>query len=325
MTTEITTETHDSVPTDRAAHDRPPDRPPDRHLDGRSDGSSGADAQEHAVADAADRAVSENPALVSSTRLGWIAKGVVYFLMGGTAISIAQQEPTDDDASPAGALDRVMEQPGGRVLLGVLAVGLILYAVWRLLSVAVIRGNGWSCWADRIGYSASAAFYTVLAFVAARSVVDGREQGESNTIERVSRSSMEMAWGRWLVLVGGVITIAVGVFFVVKKGLMRSFTDDLRGVGDAAAADDAVDHVLIAAGVAGWIGRGIVTILVGFFLCRAAIRFDPDDATGFDGALRNIATTSAGTALVRCAAIGLITYGAFCLLSHTRRRLEDNS
>ncbi|MEZ5218444.1 MAG: DUF1206 domain-containing protein [Ilumatobacteraceae bacterium] len=59
----------------------------------------------------------------------------------------------------------------------------------------------------------------------------------------------------------------------------------------------------------GWIGRGVVTGLVGFFVTRAAIRFDPNDAAGFDRSLERIATTSTGSLLVLVAAICLMVYG----------------
>jgi hypothetical protein len=285
---------------------------------------SGRDSAADDIADGVDDAVDEHPVIERLTRLGWIAKGVVYLLMGATAVSIARQEPTDDQASPTGSLAKVIEQPGGRFLLGVLAVGLALYSVWRILSVAIIRGTELRCWLERVGYAFSAAFYAVLTWVAARTSMRGREGGRDNTVERLSRSLMESGWGRWAVGIGGVVTLAVGIYFVVRKGIMRSFVDDLRGV-HRGTNDETVDHLLVVSGVAGWIGRGVVTILVGFFVTRAAVRFDPDDARGFDDSLRHVATTSTGTVLVWCAAIGLVLYGAFCLLSHARRKIEDNS
>ena len=101
----------------------------DRSAQGRSgDGSN--DGVVSKVADNVDAAVRERPVIETITQLGWIAKGLVYLLMGATATSIARQRPTDDQASPKGALGQVLDQPGGRVLLGVLAVGLVLYTAW---------------------------------------------------------------------------------------------------------------------------------------------------------------------------------------------------
>jgi hypothetical protein len=259
-----------------------------------------------------------------ATRPGWLAKGFVYLLMGVTTISIARQRRTDDQASPQGAIDRVIEQPGGRALLGVLAVGLLLYAAWRILGVAVIRGHGPSEWAHRVGYLSSAGVHLVLGWVAGRGAIGGVEPGRDNTVERLSRSLMDSGAGRIVVAIAGIATIAVGAYFVVGKGAMRSFTDDLRGV-TGTSADRGRDRALVVLGVAGWVARGVVTILVGFFVARAAVQHDPADARGFDGALRQLATTTWGTALVWLAGIGLCTYGLFCLVSFDRRSLEDST
>lgn len=287
-----------------------------------ADASSGKDATDK-VADQTEKAVREHPWLETVGQMGWVAKGFVYMLMGATATQIARQEKSDDEASPSGALNRVMEQPGGRILLLVMGFGLLLYCVWRVFSVTVIRDDDLSGWAHRVGYSFSAAFYALLAFTAFRTVARGSESEKSNTVEKLSRSLMESTIGRGLVIIGGAITIAVGLYFIVRKAIMRSFVDDLHTVDES--DDDALDWTIIAAGVTGWLGRGIVTILVGVLVARAAVNFDPDDARGFDGALRKVAETSYGTLFVWVSAIGLILYGAFCLLSHRYRRIEDNS
>ncbi len=286
---------------------------------------SPADTATNDVADQVDDVVRDNPVVERLTRLGWIAKGIVYILMGGTALSIARHSSSgDDDASPKGSLDQVLEQTGGRLMIGVLAVGLALYCIWRILSVAVIRSNDLAGWGDRIGYGFSAVFYAVLAFVAARGAINGVQPERSNTIERWSREAMGWSAGRWIVMAAGIATLAVGAYFVVKKGVMRGFTDDLTGVSGRADDSD-IEKALVVAGVAGWIGRGVVTMLVGFFVTRSAWRFDPDDARGFDGSLRRAAESDVGSVLVSIAAIGIILFGSFCLASHRRRRLAESS
>lgn len=285
----------------------------------RTDSDPGDDDVD--VGDKARDLAEEYPWIGRVTRLGWIAKGLVYFLMGTTAISIARQQPTGDEASPTGSLAKVGEQTGGPILLGALAVGLVLYCLWRVLTVAVIRGNDLDAWAERIGYTVSAASYAVLALVAIQTVLAGSDTGRSNTVERVSRRLMEAGWGRWVLGAAGIAVVALGCYFVVRKALMRGFCDDLTAV-DPSGGDATFDRILVGSGVVGWFGRGVVTVLVGVFVTRAAIRFDPDDAQGYDGALRDVAASTTGTVLVWCSAIGLVAYGVFCLLSHRRRTIE---
>src|SRR5262249_42860301 len=140
------------------------------------------------VAEHAEHVVRAQPWLEPIMRAGWLAKGVVYSLMGLTAYTIGRHHYTPDDASPEGAVAQVVDTPGGTALLTTLAVGLILYSAWRLLSVALIRGNGLHEWGDRLGYTFSAAFYTVLAVTAIGAVMNGQEPKDSNSVENISRS-----------------------------------------------------------------------------------------------------------------------------------------
>lgn len=278
----------------------------------------------NAVSESVDRAVDEHPWLERVTQWGWIAKGIVYTLMGITAIQIARQNPTSDDASPDGSIRALSDVPFSRTVLAVLTVGLLLYVIWRALSVAVISGNGAKEWADRIGYAFSGIFYLALAYTAGKAALTGLDPKESTTVEDASASVMEMTAGRTIVGIAGLATIGVGLFFAIHKGLQRSFVDDLDGVHESPGANAPKRRALLISGIAGWVGRGIVTILVGFFVLRAALRFDPDDARGFDKALRQVAGTTLGSILVFVCAVGLIAYGLFCFFSHRFRSLDES-
>ncbi len=276
-----------------------------------------------AVAAQAEQIVRRaGPWLEWLTRTGWAAKGVVYLLMGLTAVNIVRLQPTDDEASPEGALARVMERSGGRLLLLILGVGLLLYVLWRVLTVVMIAGNDLSHWLDRAGYTFSGLFYLALAWTALTSVLRDERPEDGNTIERISRALMDTQWTRVLLGVGGLVTIGVGLYFLVHKAGRRAFTDDLDEVDRTIGANDAYGRAVLLAGVVGWTGRAIVTALVGFFVTRAAVRFDASEARGFDRALNEAATTDLGAVLVGCAAAGLIVYGAYCLLSIPHRCLE---
>jgi hypothetical protein len=67
-------------------------------------------------------------------------------------------------------------------------------------------------------------------------------------------------------------------------------------------------------GVAGHLARGVVFTLIGVFVIRAAIQYDPSEAIGLDGALQKLAAADYGPYLLGLTAAGLIAYGVYCLV-----------
>ena len=283
-----------------------------------------AESGSQAIEDLAER----HPALVSTARAGWVAKGVVYILLGVIAVPIALQGAGGqnggsggDEASQTGAVARVAESPFGGPLLWIVAVGLVIYALGRLVSITLPAENSAKAWLTRAGYGISALVYLVLAWTAvsfARHVDSSSSQGrsEDSRVEKVTRDVMEWSGGRWLVGLVGIGIVSVGVFFVIR-GMRASFRDELDpgGVGP-------VGHeTIVSLGRVGWVGRGLMMVVVGWFVTRAAVRFRPEDAKGIDGALREVTGSTAGSALVGFVAVTLILYGVFCVISAPRQRL----
>lgn len=273
------------------------------------------------VDDAVSRQVSDTvqqqPWVKALARAGWVAKGAVYVLMGLTAFAIGRGESSGDEASPEGAVSQVASSRGGEALLGILAVGLALYAIWRLLSAALVHGGEAKDWLDRIGYLFSAVFYGILAFTAGRVILSDTQPGDSNTVEKLSKAMLESSIGRWVLLVVGLGVVVLGIYFIVEKGINKSFLDELS-FKNASAQER---RIVTTAGRIGWVGRGMVTAAVGFFVAKAAWEVDRDDARGFDRALRELAAHDQGQYLVLAAGIALIAYGVFCILSFRHQEL----
>jgi len=120
-----------------------------------------------------------------------------------------------------------------------------------------------------------------------------------------------------LIGVIGVVAIGAGLYHVVK-GLKRDVTPDV----DMSALSTRRAQWTRRLGSIGEIGRGIAIGLIGFFLLRAAMTYDPAQATGLDGALRRLALHSWGVFLVVVVSLGLVAYGLFCLLTFSRQRLQ---
>lgn len=270
--------------------------------------------------------VGEHPAVVRVSKAGWLAKGIVYVLAGLLALVVAARSKgwssaSNDakEASPTGAIKEIAHHRGGPVLLYALAAGMVLYALWRLVSAFLPGSTDAKGWVTRIGYVVSAVIYITLgitAFGLARTPAkptDGN-QTVSNTTDKL----MDHSFGRWAIGIAGVIVIGAGIYRIVT-GLKRDMNKEL----DLSALSPDRRRWTQRLGAAGEIGRGVGIGLIGFFLVRAAVTYNPDEATGLDGALRRMAVSSWGVAVVILVGLGFVAYGLFCALTFTARRLES--
>jgi Domain of Unknown Function (DUF1206) len=278
-----------------------------------------------------EKATDRHPALVTAGRFGWVAKGVVYGLVGVLAVRIAIQGLESDqardgrgEASQLGAVAEIADTSFGTVALWVVAIGLALYVLWRLISIVLPAENSAATWVTRAGYLVSAVMYSFLAWTALSFATQDRAgrgtATEDAKVERFTREVMDMSAGRWLVGALGIAVVGVGLYFVYK-GLRATFRDDLEPGGVGPVSHESI----VTLGRVGWVGRGIVTGLVGWFLTSAAIEVRPGRAQGFDGSLREVTDSTFGPALVGLAAVALVVYGVFCVISAPRQRLTGPS
>ena len=270
---------------------------------------------------------AEHPGVVKLGRAGWFAKGVVYAIGGYLALSVAAKasgwtdstsSTGDQEAGPIGAIKTVAGSSGGTVLLWLLALGMLLYAAWRIVSALLPGSTDAKGWAHRVGYLASAVIYITFAFTAISLARPSPDNPDGNKkVTDITENIMTNGAGRVVIGLAGLVVIAVGVYRI-SKGLKLDVEDELDMSGMSAMHHRWIERL----GAVGEIGRGIGFALVGFFLTRSAVRFDADDATGLDGALRRLALESWGVVVVFVVGAGFAAYGLFCLATFTRRRLE---
>lgn len=273
-------------------------------------------------------------------QVGWVAKGLVYGLIGIIAIPIALNggggSSSDDTASREGALAEIAEASYGPVLLVVVAIGLFLYAAWRL-TTALLPGDNSEAetWAHRIGWGGSAILYGFLAWSALSFVISdsggsgggsssggsgsgggGSGSGGGSTLEKVSRTLLESTGGRWLLGIGAIGGLAVAGYFA-DKGIERKYLEEVN----MASATEPERTILRNFGMIGWIGRATTVGLLSILVLSSAITADPSDAKGLDEALRSVAGNWWGVILVLVAGVGLLAYGVHAATSARHRRL----
>ena len=279
--------------------------------------------------DAAEDFVRRHPGVVKFARVGWAAKGVVYLLTGILAFTIAadpfgsQSDGSSGQADPSGAVATIARQPFGTILMWTMAAGLFLYAAWRIVTVLLPADVDGHSILRRIGYTVSAATYVLLGVTAISLATkpgssSGGEDGSSqdSQVTKVTRSVMEWPAGRWLIGLAGIVVIGVACYFLYKA-ISASFEKELehRSIGPFSW------KAVRTAGRIGWFGRAAMMALIGVFVARAAIQFDPDEARGLGDSLRRVVDNDLGMVLVVVVAAGLTLYGAFCVLTAPARKV----
>lgn len=265
------------------------------------------------------RAVREaSPWIERLARIGFVAKAAVYIIVGGVAARVAfglGGRTTD----PSGALITILRQPLGTALLGVLALGLLGYAAWLLLSAALDvegRGSHLAGTVARLDAACRGIAHAALGVQAALIILGWRGKG-GNIAREWTAWLLSAPLGAWLVGIGGAAVLGYG-----GSQLYRAIAGDLRKDLDLAALGDAAVRWATRFGRFGIAARGVTFSVIGFFLIRAALRYDPRQAKGVAEALRTLASRPSPPWLLGAVAVGLVSYGLYELFEARYRRIR---
>ncbi len=247
-------------------------------------------------------------------RAGLLARAVVYGIVAVLAIQVAAGaggETTDQQ----GALSEIARQSFGKILLVLVAIGLAGYAIWRFVRAVVGRGpESEEDGKERIGGVVAGIVYALLCVSAVRILI-GAGGSQSNT-DKTTGGVLGWPGGTWIIGIVGVIIIGVGLH-QGYKGISKGFLEDSK-VGQMRQQ---TRKVFTAVGVFGHLARMVVFALMGTFLVKAAIEYDPDEAIGLDGALAKIAGYSYGPVLLGIVAFGLLGFAVFSAMESRYRRV----
>lgn len=214
-------------------------------------------------------------------------------------------------------------QPFGKILLGAVALGLVGYALWRLVQAGIdaeSKGTGAKGLAIRTGYAISGFIHLGLALTAMRLAfdTDGRRSSSgSSDSQDWTAAVLAQPFGRWLVALAGGIIIGVGIG-QLYKAYTAKFRDNLK-LGEMSAAEQLW---ATRSGKLGLVARGIVFALIGFFVMQAAWRYDSGNVQGVGGALDSLASGPFGSITFPVVALGLIAYGLFMFVQARYRRIN---
>ena len=249
-------------------------------------------------------------------RLGYATKGAVYALVGALALAVAigaGGQTTD----PSGALETIGEQRFGLILLVLITVGLAAYAFWRLFQAvkdADREGSDARGIAVRIGHAVAALAYLGLALSAGQLAV--ASGGGGGSPQDWTAYLLSQPFGQMLVTGVGVAVIGYSLT-QLYQAYKAQFREYLK-LGEMSVREDTW---VTRTGRFGFAARGVVFAIVGIFLVQAGLRFDPSEATGLGGALKELLRQPFGPWLLGLVAFGLIAYGLFMIAMARYRRI----
>ena len=238
-------------------------------------------------------------------RLGLLARAVIYLLMGCLAILVASGD-RNKEVDQRGALHEVARHTGGTVVLWIMAVGLIGYSLWRLKQAAFGVAGQEGKTLPRLQSLGRALIYAFFAVNCVQLIITAKRPSQARQTEILTGDLMQHTAGRWLVAAIGLAIIGIGGF-LVYEGVTRKFREHLKEWEMSHRQYEVVSTL----GAVGTSARGAVFALAGVLVVDAAVTYDPNKARGIDGALRSLANTSIGPALLTAAAAGLIVFGLF--------------
>lgn len=256
-------------------------------------------------------------------RLGYAAEGLLYVIVGATA-ALAAMKVGGRVRGTRGALNLLVAQPFGRIVVALVAVGLCGYILRRFVQVFIEPTQGKPPLPiirvlRRVGFASSGLAHVGIALAALRLVL-GLEV-KSSSARQTSRelTTLLLVWkplDGWLILFVGLIVAGVAVFFFYKA-VSRRFTMDL----ELERMNGRVEKGTLACGSAGYAGRGVGFLIMGAFLTYAGWYVEKVEARGYGDILHTLEEQTFGVWILILFAAGLTAYGLYLLLAARCLRL----
>lgn len=251
-------------------------------------------------------------------RVGHIANGLIYVLVGLLAARAASGD-SGRITNYVGAMQEVLLQPLGMLLLGLWVVGLGAYVGWLLLKTLQRRrpNEGARGVAARLSHAVTGLVYGAIAYTGLTLLAGWSVPTDDEVAETVAAGLLSVPLGPWIIAFGGVIILGYAVY-QLYLALTASFRDELNLQGMQRRAKVWV----VSVGRIGLTARGILYGVIGLLLLQAAWLRDPEKTAGLRDGLFVLSEGPFGSWALGLVAAGLIAYGAYQISKARYRPFE---
>ena len=250
----------------------------------------------------------------TAARFGYFAKGFTYILIAMLAMQAATGNGSAE--STGGALESLRGEQFGQIALLAIAAGLASYALWKLyIVIADPENDGWSQRLTALFVSFTNLGFAAEAFTLSLSIGGPRSNGDP--AKHWSSIVMQQPYGKYAVAFAGLCVAGYGISQLIRA--MRRKVDDL--LRKMKMPSDTKRWVVRACkfGIA---ARGVVFLLLGWFLLRAGMQTDPSEAKDFGHTLNELRQQPMGRTLLFVVAFGLLAYAGYQILRARYQRFE---
>jgi hypothetical protein len=240
-----------------------------------------------------------------AVRVGMVAYGIVHLTIAWLGIQLAFGDHSGA-ASRNGALNQLAQQPFGRVVVWVVAIGMFALVAWKLLEAFVDVGveDGAKKVIKPITNVFKAIVYGTLGVSAVHVALGSKSKSKTSDY---TAKLMGQPFGRWLVGLVGIAIIAYGAY-LCYRGWSEKFLKHLDPEGRSGDAGKAYKMF----GKAGYIAKGIAIGVIGVLFVYAAIDHSAKKSGGLDQALHKVLQQPFGPVLLFAISVGVGCYGLFC-------------
>jgi TRAP-type C4-dicarboxylate transport system permease small subunit len=261
-----------------------------------------------------------SPWIEMFARVGFVAKGVLYMTIGALAASAALGMGGKSDPDSKHALQKLFEAPFGRVLVAVVALGLVGYGAWRIIEGFTDpqnRGHGAKGIAMRVGSVARGVIHLGLAFAAGMlAIYREGSGGGGGEIRTYVAKAMTMPGGTYALM-----AVAAGLLGYGGWQLYCAFKAKLSKQLQLGQVSETLRPWIFGVSRFGIAARGVVFGMLAVLLYRAARDHDPRQAGGLGDGLRHL-FVEVGRWPYFVIALGLGAYGVYEVINARYRRID---
>ncbi len=207
-------------------------------------------------------------------------------------------------------------------MLIVVAVGLAAYSLWgftRAIYDPLHRGRDAGGYVARLGFVSSAVSYAAVVFFALGILIgSGGRSGDST--QKTIATILTHPGGGWFTAIIGLVAILVGLGQFLEA-YRATFKQDLKGA-DMTASER---NVVIGLGRFGMFARGVIFLIIGWFLIQAGIHHDAGQVQGFGGAFLFLLGQPFGRVVLGVIALGFVALGLHSFACARWIKLMDSS